>query len=121
MSTHKDYPRVNRLLKPVEFRKVFNKPRKLHRAGFSLFVAKNSVSYPRLGLAIAKKNVRRAVDRNRIKRVVRESFRHHKSELEGFDIVFLARQPINQQDNQSLFAELSLLWKKLNQTSGAKY
>lgn len=45
----------------------------------------------RLGLAISKKQARRAVDRNRLKRVVRETFRQHRARLPGTDIVVLAR------------------------------
>jgi len=43
----------------------------------------------RLGLAVAKKCAKRAVDRNRLKRLARESFRQHKQSLAGFDIVLL--------------------------------
>jgi ribonuclease P protein component len=45
----------------------------------------------RLGLVVSKKHLKRAVDRNRFKRVVRESFRHHQEQLKGLDIVVLAR------------------------------
>lgn len=45
----------------------------------------------RLGLVVAKKHLKRAVDRNRFKRLVRESFRAHQQQLEGLDVVVLAR------------------------------
>lgn len=45
----------------------------------------------RLGLVVAKKHLKRAVDRNRFKRLVRESFRSHQEQLAGLDVVVLAR------------------------------
>ncbi len=47
----------------------------------------------RLGLAIAKKRAKRAVDRNRLKRVAREAFRHRREELSGLAIVVMNRDP----------------------------
>lgn len=51
-----------------------------------------SVTTPaRLGLVVAKKHLKRAIDRNRFKRLVRESFRSHQLQLAGLDVVVLAR------------------------------
>ena len=44
-----------------------------------------------MGLAIAKKAVKRAVDRNRIKRIIRESFRHVQHDLPNIDVVIMCR------------------------------
>ncbi len=67
----------------------------------------------RLGLAIAKKHVRRAVGRNRIKRLARESFRRQQDTLKGLDIVVLAKPGIEKADNPTLFASLQQHWKRL--------
>ncbi len=45
----------------------------------------------RLGLAVQKKKVRRSVDRTYLKRVIRETLRHQKDGLIGWDIVVLVR------------------------------
>ena len=66
----------------------------------------------RLGLAISKKNCRHASGRNRIKRVVRESFRHHKVELTGLDIVVLNQPGCGAASNDSLFDSLARHWEK---------
>lgn len=70
-------------------------------------------STSRLGLVIAKKHVRKAVDRNRIKRLVREHFRQEIQSHETFDIVFLARKGLDNLDNRAIKALLAHLWQRL--------
>jgi ribonuclease P protein component len=67
-----------------------------------------------LGVVVAKKNIRRAVGRNRIKRLVREQFRNHPFE-KAIDLVVLARSGANQMDNPRVWEELDRLWRALEQ------
>ena len=67
----------------------------------------------RLGLAIAKKDVRKAVHRNRIKRIIRESFRAHQDELWGLDIVVVGRRGLRDADTGALFGALAGHWKSI--------
>lgn len=67
----------------------------------------------RLGLAVAKKCAKRAVDRNRLKRLARESFRQHKQSLAGFDIVLLARHASVSATNQELLKSLEKHWSRI--------
>ncbi|HET8898915.1 MAG TPA: ribonuclease P protein component, partial [Rhodanobacteraceae bacterium] len=67
----------------------------------------------RLGLAVSRKVSKRAVDRNRIKRVVRESFRHHHAALPARDILVVARTEAVAASNADLRAELASLWTRL--------
>lgn len=60
----------------------------------------------RLGLAVSKRAARRAVDRSRIKRVVRESFRT-AGDLPGCDVVVIARPAAAGATNAELFASLT--------------
>jgi len=80
-----------------------------------MLVHPNGGTEPRLGFAIAGKRVRRAVQRNRIKRQVRESFRHHKSQLKGLDIVVLARNGLDKMDNPGIRACLAKHWQQVGQ------
>jgi len=71
---------------------------------------------PRLGLVISRKAARTAVARNRIKRLVRESFRHEQQQLGSLDVVVIGRPGIALQTNQAIAESLDQLWKKLNKT-----
>ena len=57
----------------------------------TVVVRPNDAHHPRLGLAVPRRVARRAVARHRLKRQIRESFRHNTDRLSGLDIVVLAR------------------------------
>lgn len=71
----------------------------------------NTVQQGRLGLAISKKMLSKAHERNRIKRILRESFRTR--DLPSVDLVFLAKKGLAKKSNTILFDNLSLIWDKL--------
>lgn len=75
----------------------------------------NDLARPRLGLAISRKVAKLAVARNRIKRIVRESFRRHQQELASLDCVVLGRAGLAEQDNALLFASLERHWRRFAQ------
>jgi len=101
-----NFPPQLRLKKPTEYKKVFAKPVKSSDTYFTLLAIKNDFDHPRLGLAIAKKNIKKAVHRNVIKRAVRENFRIQQKNLGNIDIVVLARK-------EAVDAPLELLRKSL--------
>ncbi len=102
-----------RLLKPAEFSRVFKKAYRSSDRLLTILAAPNDLTYPRLGLAISKKHARRAVDRNRIKRIVRESFRLHQKILPNADFVVMAKPVTKSLPNQDIFAALENHWKRL--------
>jgi len=73
----------------------------------------NDFSHPRLGVVVAKKNIRHAVDRHRVKRVVRSTFRLSQNQLDSLDIVFLARQGIDALSPSEQTALLNKSWQRL--------
>ena len=68
---------------------------------------------PRLGIIVAKKHIKLAVQRNRIKRLLRDSFRNKRDSLPHLDIVVLAKKGLDQLDNAECVQELDYLWRKL--------
>jgi ribonuclease P protein component len=102
-----------RLKTPTEFQKVFANPSKSTDQYFTLLAIKNQRKHPRLGLAIAKKNIKRAVDRNKIKRITRESFRLQQHQLIPIDIVVLARKEATNASSDHLARSLTKHWYEL--------
>ncbi|SDS66183.1 ribonuclease P protein component [Halopseudomonas sabulinigri] len=82
-----------------------------------MLARENDLAHARLGLVIAKKNVRRAVDRNKVKRIARESFRQHRAELGNLDIVVLARKGVGDLDNTALHDLYQGMWRRLIKTA----
>ncbi len=66
----------------------------------------------RLGLAISKKNCRPANGRNRIKRIVRESFRMNQAELDGLDVVVINQPAARNSNNRQIFDSLHGHWQQ---------
>ncbi len=107
------FPKQLRLGKPAEYKKVFAKAVKSTDKLFTLLAIKNDQGHPRLGLAIAKKNIRKAVTRNIIKRAVRENFRLQQHSLINIDIVVLARRDAANASPILLKKSLDKHWLKL--------
>lgn len=83
-----------------------------------LFLA-NGGSSARLGTAVAKKVLKRAVDRNRVKRLVRESFRLKQHDLAGLDLVVMCARGIDPSNKQQLRVSLDKHWAKAVQALSA--
>ncbi|MDH5183756.1 MAG: ribonuclease P protein component [Gammaproteobacteria bacterium] len=108
-----NFSRSKRLLKPGEFKQVFDHSTRSSDSNLTVFCRPNSQGNARLGLAISKKQLKRAVDRNRIKRLVRESFRQHQFVLSSLDLVVLARRSIHELDNRQVLHALERHWQRV--------
>ncbi len=76
----------------------------------TLVLRSNGAHHPRLGLAVPRRAVRRAVARHRLKRWIRESFRHHTEYLTGLDIVVIARAGAEKVDSKRFRNLLASAW-----------
>ncbi|MFO1371613.1 MAG: ribonuclease P protein component [Candidatus Competibacteraceae bacterium] len=112
------FPRRARLTGQRAFADVFAQPVKSSDRYFTVLVRPNDLAYPRLGLAISRKVAKSAVARNRLKRIVRESFRHHQQGLGGLDCVVMGRAGLTEYDNAVLFTSLQQHWQRLTQSCG---
>lgn len=106
------FPRELRLLTPADFTVVFQKPRRAGTPQIAMLSRPNNLGYPRIGITIAKKNVHRAHDRNRIKRITRENFRQRQHQLPARDFVVIAKKGIADLDNCILSDMLEKLWHR---------
>jgi len=110
----RDFSREKRLLNPRQFKAVFDSPSgKVPGKSLLLLARDNALDHPRLGLVIGKKSVRLAVERNRLKRQIRESFRLNQDDLAGWDIVIVARKGLAELQNPEMAQQLVKLWKRL--------
>jgi ribonuclease P protein component len=104
------FTEAQRLPDATAFGRVFKKATRSQDKWFTVLSRQNDKDTARLGLAISKKHCRRATARKRIKRVVRESFRHHRGSLAGLDIVVINQSPAGSARNEQLFESLSAHW-----------
>lgn len=107
------FPRELRLLTPFDFNHVFQESIRAGSPYLTLITRKNDLSHPRLGFAIAKKQVKRAHERNRIKRLCKEYFRHQQHLLPSIDFILMAKQPVIELDNKQVVATLDKLCQKI--------
>ena len=110
-----NFSRELRLLTPTHFEFVFSNAIPSVSPQLTLLARKNDGTLPRLGITIAKKRVKKAHDRNRLKRIIRESFRLQRQSLPSIDIVVVGKSGLDKMSNQELFLLLNKLWKKLAQ------
>ena len=111
--TESRFPRSARLLTAAEYASVFQKSRRFSDRYWTVLLRSDAQGRARLGLAIAKKRAKRAVDRNRIKRVARESFRSHQQELRGCELVIMNRDDTGKVDAATLRMSLDTLMNRL--------
>ncbi|WDM61753.1 ribonuclease P protein component [Pseudomonas sp. NEEL19] len=109
-----DFSREKRLLTPRHFKAVFDSPTgKVPGKNLLILARENGLDHPRLGLVIGKKSVKLAVQRNRLKRLMRDSFRLNQQLLAGLDIVIVARKGLGEVENPELHQHFGKLWKRL--------
>ena len=108
------FTQQKRLLKAQEYRQIFDQVScKISDRHMLILATDNQFSQSRLGVIIAKKNIRLAVNRNRIKRLLRESFRHQTQFPISVDLVVMARSGINELSNTELRQLLERQWQRL--------
>jgi ribonuclease P protein component len=103
-----------RIRRAAEFKLLYASGRRIGGELFTAVVRPNELGTPRLGMSIAARSVRRAVQRNRVRRVIRESFRKRYAELPALDIVVGARSGVQAMTNSRLRDSLDGLWHKIS-------
>lgn len=107
------FDKTRRLLKKSEYDHVFNQAQKIATPFFTILYRDNTIGHARLGLALSKKMIAKSHDRNRVKRIVRETFRTTHTLL-PFDIIVLAKAGVGKVHNAILINKLGQAWNKLS-------
>ncbi len=110
------FPRSARLLRPGQFKDVFTHGRRIGGPVFRLHVwlrgGTNAPCWARLGIAVPKKVAALAVERNRVRRIVRESFRCRRAQLPPGDYALVALPPARGATGARLREALDALWSR---------
>ena len=107
------------MLRKADFEAAYRAGRRHGNAFFSLTVRPNSLAHPRLGLAVAARTIGNAVARNRLRRLVRESFRLAQGRLPAADLIVGARMAARGAPPERLRAALDTLWSQLASSCAA--
>ncbi|MGH8229132.1 MAG: ribonuclease P protein component [Steroidobacteraceae bacterium] len=104
-----------RLRRKSDFQAVYSRGRRLGDGLFAMVVRPSGSDAARLGLAVATKAAGNSVERNRIRRIIRETFRLRQRELPRMDVVVSARAAVRGARNDVLRTSLNTLWDRLIQ------
>lgn len=99
--------------RPSEFQRVYAAGKRLGNEFFTVNAQPNGLDYTRLGMSVAARTLRLAVERNRVRRLIRESFRTMQHSLPPVDIVIGVRSAVRGADNARLRIALELIWHKV--------
>ncbi len=113
------FPRSVRLTEAAEFGRVFAGAERFADRFFTVLVLKNDGPGARLGMAVSRRVAPRSVCRSRLKRLVREHFRHTREALGAVDCVVLAKPPARTAPNATLHRSLERLWQRIAQSCAA--
>ena len=114
---HHSFRQHQRLLKSVDFQRVFDDVQLKAGSSQLLVLARfrGEMLPARLGLIIPKKHLRLSVQRNEVKRVIRESFRMHQHSLSGLDLLVLARAGIVSLNKKQQRAIVNKSWLRITE------
>lgn len=107
------FPRASRLTDKPQFDLVHRQGQRFADALFLVITRPNTAGTARLGLAVGIKAAGNAVQRNRLKRIARESFREQLCALPAVDIVINARAAAGKAANAALRASLAAHWQRI--------
>jgi len=107
-----------RLKSRPQFDQVFDHKCTSRDKFFVVYARPNNEQVSRLGLVVSRRVSARAVDRNRIKRQIREDFRLSTNELEELDYVVVARAAALKETGTAIRASLQQHWKRINKQCG---
>ncbi len=106
---------LDSLKSKAQFQSVFEARQRLSDSFFTLYFILLDQPACRLGMVVSKRNVKRAVDRNYLKRIIREHFRLNPVKLSGFDFVIVIKPAVMSANKDQLHTCLKKLIQRVNQ------
>jgi ribonuclease P protein component len=107
------FPRAARLLRKAQFDAVFTAGLRQHTSLFRAHVALGTGAPARLGLAVAKRILPHASERNRVRRHAREVFRRRRDALFGVDVILVPKDSARTARGTALQDDLARLFDRL--------
>lgn len=102
-----------KLCKKEQYDAVFANKKFLDSRLFKLFWKSNDCATARIGVSVAKRNVSKAVNRNKLKRLAKESFRLNSEFLPLIDIVLILKREAGVVSKEAYVLELNKKWQQL--------
>ncbi len=107
--------KIESLSKENEFKRVFKAGDVFGNRVFVFYFLKNNKKENRLGIIVSKKVSKKAVVRNKVKRRIKEAYRHNEDSFtKGYDIILIAKGSIKDVPFSSLEKSLKHLFYKKN-------
>jgi len=117
LETKKTLLKEERLLKPSEFQSVYKNGKWSANREIAVNFRPSDKPFPSLGITVSKKVSKLAVDRNRIKRLIREWFRHNKNQFKNIELIITAKPALNSKTNEQVFLSLNDVCRKIKKAS----
>jgi len=109
-----------KLIKTDEFSSVFNFRKRISARYLAVHYQPNDFGFARLGLVVGKKVAKRAVDRNYMRRVLREFFRIQQHEINPVNLVIRVQKKFEKEDFLQIKQEFESLIEKVNRRTQAQ-
>lgn len=104
---------INRLKKNEDFRRIYRRKKSMANRLLIIYILETRNPYNRVGFTVSKK-VGKSVTRNRVKRLLRESYRLNKEKiLQGYDIIFVARDTASKASYKEIESAMLHLFRKM--------
>ncbi|PKO92781.1 MAG: ribonuclease P protein component [Betaproteobacteria bacterium HGW-Betaproteobacteria-1] len=114
---NQSFPRQARIIKTDDFSSVFSFRKRISGQFLAIHYQASQSGRARLGMVVAKKVAKRSVDRNYMRRVLRELFRKQQMQIAALDLVIRVMKPFNHQDFTQLEQEFTELLFRLKRAA----